>query len=803
MKKLCSSSIGGLWSDVRYGARLLRRSPAFALVAISALSIGVAANVTIFSFVNAWLRPMDAAEPHRLLRITGPGGDRFSAAASDDAAHISPRDYAQYRNRNQSFSDIAASHPGGPTRVRITGPAQMIPVTPVTGNYFDVLGVKAAFGRTLTLDDARTGAKAVIVLSDAGWRRFFAADPHVIGTTPFLNGVPHTVVGVMPAWFTGTTAPTVPQIYRTFDEGPDGVRFPWGLHLLGRLRPGVSQSQAHADLTRIASQLTSEDRQRRSIELYPARNVFPFMLRAIAVLASVFVLIVGSVLLIACENVAILSTIRSASRSREIAVRLALGASRPRLLMQLLTESALLCTIAGVAGMMIAYQIAQYATRFYAPVPMSIALTFKLDWRVIAFAVAASTAALMLCGLMPALKAMKTDLVSSLRGTVLASGVRSSLIVTQMMLTTALLITAVVLVHSLSSSIGADQGFVSRNVVMTTTLIDGDVYRPERRLQLVETLLERIEQAPGVAAAAMIENVPLANNAPIRPVRLRSGERNALVYQNRASRGLFNTLGITLLAGRDFAVSDNTAPASVGIVNETLARTLWPGESALGKYLLGDEGTLIEVIGLVRDSKYDSIDESAKPFLYRPAALAVSTTPTFLLKPAGDPGSIVTLVRDRLTALDPDLVAYNVMTLDDRLTLGLMVNRAAAAASGGLGLLALALGAIGIYGTMSFLVQQRRREIGIRLALGATRASVMRLVTRQGLIWSLAGMAAGIGLGGVAAFGLSRVVRGVQVFDAPAFLMITVALTATVYLACYAPARRASRVDPIATLRDE
>ena len=806
LRIICSSSIRDLWADTRYGARLLRRSPVFAIVAVSALSIGVAANITIFSFVDAWLlRPIDADEPQRLLRITGPGADRFSAGASDDEAHISPKDYVQYRDRNQSFSAITASHPGGPMRVRTTGPAQMIPVTPVTGNYFDVLGVKAAFGRTLTPDDGKAGAKEVIVLSDAGWRRFFGANPSVLGTTAFLNGVPHTVVGVLPAWFTGTTAPMVPQIYRPLWEGPDGLRFPFpfGLHLLGRLRPDVTPTQAHADLIRIAAQLTAEDRQRRSIEIYPARSVFPFMVRAVAVVAGVFALIVGSVLLIACDNVAILSMIRSASRSREIAVRLALGASRTRLLMQLLVESVLLCAIAGAIGMTIAYQIGQYATRFYAAVPMPFALTFKPDWRVIAFAVGASAVAVMLCGLAPALKAMKTDLVSTLKGTAIARGVRSSLIVTQMTLTTALLVTSAVLIHSLSASLGIDQGFVSRGVVMTTMSIDGEGYGPDRRTRLVEAVLERLERAPGVGAAAVVENVPLANNAPIRPFRLRSGERTALVYQNRASRGLFNTLGITLLAGRDFAASDNAAPASVGIVNETLARTFWPGQSAIGKYLQGDGGTLIEVVGLARDSKYDSLEEPAKPFLYRPVAVAPSNQPTFLVTPAGDPSRILTLVRDAITALDPDLVAYNVMLLDDRLTLGMVINRAAAAVSGSLGFLALVLGAIGIYGTMSFLVQQRRREIGIRLALGASRTAVMTLVARQGLIWSVSGICAGLGLGALAAFGLSRVVRGVEVADVPAFLVVMAGLIATAYLACHVPARRASRLDPIATLRDE
>jgi hypothetical protein len=306
-----------------------------------------------------------------------------------------------------------------------------------------------------------------------------------------------------------------------------------------------------------------------------------------------------------------------------------------------------------------------------------------------------------------------------------------------------------------------------------------------------------------VAAATIVENIPLTNNAPITPVEFRGGEQTARVWVNHVSRGLFRTLSIPLLLGRDFNAADDGSAASVGIVNETLASRFWPGQNPIGQHLVDGTGSLIEVVGLARDSKYESIDEQPKAFLYRPIASLPGMTPTFLLKANGDPVSVLPLVSTRLSELDPELVTYNVMPLDERLTLGNVLNRAAAIVSGSLGLLALALGSIGIYGTMSFLVQQRRREIGIRVALGASRSSVMALITKRGMSWVAGGLAFGLLLGEVAALGLSRVVRNVSLVDVIAFGLTAIGLAGAAYVACLVPARRASRVDPLEALREE
>jgi len=792
-----------LLEDLRYGARQLRRSPAFTLVAILALGIGVGANITIFLFVNQWLlRPLAATDPGRLLRVTGPGGDAGNAGATEDEAHLLPGDYVAYQTQNQSFTMLAATHIGGPMRVRIDGPPQMIPVTPVTGNFFATLGVPPALGRTFVPEDAAWGTRPVIVLSDAGWRRFFGARPDVIGTTAYLNGEAFTVAGVLPEWFSGTNVPMVPQIYRPLiAEGPGA--FPLRVQVIGRLKPGITPAQARADVERIATGLTAKDGRKRPIEVYAARSVAPFMLRGVAVLVLLFAVIVVVVLLIACDNIAIFMAIRSAARSREIGIRIALGARRAQLIRQLIVESALVSAAGGAIGMYCAYVVARFASQFYLPVPMPFALTFTIDWRVVTFAVGASCLATLLCGLAPARRALKADVVAALRDAAAPGGVQSGLVIAQATLSTALLIVAVVLGHSVTNKTDQPRGFTSAGIVMATLPLSGGTYTPERRQSMLTTLLDRFERAPGVSSATIVDNIPLANNTVVAPGAIRDAGRSIQAYTYPIARGFFRTLGVALLAGRDFTASDDASPTTVAIVNETLARQLWPGQSPIGQHVQMGGGPLLEVIGLSRDIKTTSLDEPPRAQVFRPMAAGPVASPTFLIKTSGEAAALLTYVRTRIAEIDPDLVAYNLMTLDERLTLGLIVNRTAATVSGILGLLALALGSLGLYGTMSFLVQLRRREIGVRLALGASRGTVMTLIARQGMRWAGTGLLLGLVLAWIAAFGLSRFLSGVTAADPLAFALAPLALGAAAYFACHIPARRAARLDPLVALREE
>ncbi len=803
------ASIGNVWRDIRYGARLLRRSPGFTLVAVLAIGIGTGANITVFGFVNALVfRPLDATEATRLVRVFGEGGNAYRALVTNSEAYIPLDDYVQYRERNQSFTGLAAQFIGGPASVRTDGPAQMIPVMPVSGNYFETVGVVAAIGRTFGPDDARHGAPGVIVLSDEGWRRFFNADPDVVGKAAAVNGFPVTIVGITPKWFKGTASPMVPQIYTPIAEDAATAPFGWSpfkVWLIGRLKAGVTGGEARADLLRIAAQLTTQDQQRRPLELYPARVLMPVTLAPLSAVAAMFTLIVGVVLLIACDNVAILILTRSAIRRHEIGVRVALGATRGQLITQLLAESLLLSAAGALVGLFVAYVTARSLTQVYLPVPMPFALTFDFDWRVALFTIGISFVATLLCGLAPALQSMKLDVVSTLRqsGVDGGSNVRSGLIVAQTTLSTALLVIAVVLVHSLTAPVASNSGFASQGVLLSTITVVGQQYSPERRAAFIERMLDRLSSTPVVSSVAVVDTVPLANNAPISEVDMRSDGRLLRVYASRVSPGLFRTLSIPLVSGRDFVTQDDGRSRPVGIVNETLARLFWPGENPIGKQLLSNDGSVTEVVGLARDSKYQSVQEEPKAFLYRPMAQDPVSVPSFLIKSSADPALVFSLVRAVVAEIDRDLVPFNLMTLDQRLGLGRILNRAAATVTASMGLLALALGSVGLFGTISLLVQQRRHEIGVRMALGASSSAVMSLITRQGMRWIAPGLVLGLVGGALATLGLSRFVRNVPVMDPLALLLTPLVLAGVAYIACYIPASRASRLDPLDALRDE
>jgi predicted permease len=796
-----------IWKDLEYAARQLRRSPAFTLVAVLALGIGVGANISIFGFVNAFMfRPVDAPQPDRLVRVFGEGGNTLRALATNSEAFIRLEDFPQFRERNQSFSDLAAHFIGYPTSVRIDGPAQMIPITPVSANYFETAGVPAARGRMFRDDDGLRGAERVVVLSDEGWRRFFNADPEIVGKTAVVDGAASTIVGVAPSWFRGTTAPMVPQIYVPLEglaPEPGQMRV-W---LLGRLKAGVSVGEARADLLRVAAQLTTQDGLHRAIEVYPAAVLMPPMVAPLSLTAALFAVIVAVVLLIACDNIAILLLTRAALRRREIAVRLALGASRTRLVTQLLSESALLCGAGATVGLFVAHTTAHLLTQIYLPVPMPFALIYNLDWRVAGFTIGIAVAAMLLCGLAPLRQSLKADVVTALKASALEDGarLRAGLVATQTALSTALLVTAAVLGRSLMGPIAPDNGFVSRGVLMSTLSLNARVHDSARRAVLVSRVLEDLEAEAGVQSVAVVQNVPMANNNPTPPENARADGRIERVYRNSVSHGLFKTLGIPVLSGRDFLPQDTAQITPVGIVNETLSRRFWPGQNAIGRQLEDGDGALITIVGLVRDTKNGPAPEEPRALLYRPIAQSASfpTNVTFLIKTALAPPAVFSLVRTRVAALDPDLAPFNLMTLDDRLGLGRLANRASATVSGALGLLALVLGAIGIFGTMTFLVQQRRKEIGIRMALGATPWTVTHLMTSQGMRWTATGLALGLVGGLGAAVTLRRFLYGVVAADPLAFVVTPIVLGSVAYLACLIPARRASRLDPMITLREE
>ena len=797
-----ASWIDALWQDVRYGVRQLRAAPAFTLVAILSLAIGTGANVTIFSFASALLfKPLAARDPGQLVRVMGEGGNTSLALQTFSDAHIRVQDYFRHRDENQTFTSLAAHFIGGPRAVRVDGPARTIPVLLVSGNYFDTLGVRAYLGRALMPADGRTRSTQAIVLSDVGWRRFFDADPKIVGRTAYIDGQPATIVGVLPASFTGTNAPMVPQIYAPIADATD---LPYRVDLIGRLKPGVSRQQAAADLTRIARQLTAVDHQPRAITTFDATVLMPSIAGGIGLVSSGFLLVVAVVLLIACDNIAILLLTRSAKRRQEIGVRLALGASRARLMTQLLVESLLLCLAGGALGLYVADVTAKLLTKLYVPVPMPFALTYDLDWRVVAFALLVSCAAALLCGLAPATASTKMDVMSALRtsGPPGESRMRSTLIVTQMTLSAMLLVVAALLTRSLAAPVATANGFSSRGVLLTTVDV-GPRYDAAKRAAFMRALIEAVTRSPGIESVTAADSIPLANNKILATAELRANSHAERVTSNGVAPAFFSTLGIPLIAGRDFTTRDDAASAEVGIVNETAARRFWPGETAIGRRLAGTDGKPVQIVGVARDMKYESTQESPMAFLYRPLAQTDVAVPTLLVKTSADTAAMLAMIKARVAELDPDLAPFNTMTFDDRLALGRIVNRAGSMVAISLGIVALLLSVMGIYGTMAFIGQQRRREIGVRLALGATMSGVIGLMTRQGMQWAATGLAVGMAMGLAIGFVLRSLVRGVSLADPLALIAPPLVLGAAAYIACYVPAWRAARVDPVTALREE
>jgi predicted permease len=777
--------------DLRYGIRLLRKSPGSTLVSVLALAIGIGASVTLFGFVNALLlRPVDAVEPDRLVRADAGGTELMN--------FIRYADYLQYRDRNQSLSSLAAFYPGWMAEVRIDGPAGMIAVTPVSGNYFETLGVTAARGRTLAAADDEPGAPRSVVLSDAGFRRHFGADERVLGRIISIDRQPFTVVGVMPSSFEGTVFPNIPQIYAPFHAR--GVTGEARAFLIGRLKPGISMDEARADLSRIAASLAKETGHPKSIGVHAGTAIFPQFVRFIAPLVALFAAVVAAVLWIACGNVAVLLLARAAARRREIEIRRALGASRPRLIRQILVESAVLATAGGLGAIAVSLAISSVLTRFYLPVPMPIALTFHFDSRVAAFAVGVSFAACLLFGLGPALRSSSIAIARSSR-----SG--PGLVVTQVALSTLLLATAGLFVKSLSAP--QDRGFTTDGVLMATVRLTGPAYTPETSAAFSEEVLRRLESDSGISSVTAAESVPLAGIVPLseRAVEIEIGGPSAdstlrRIFVSRVSRNHFRTLGIPLLSGRDFSPADDADAPGIGIVNETLARRFWPGRSPIGERLDFESGPSIEVVGLARDSKYRSLEEEPMAVLYRPLAQEPVATITLLARTTLGPRAAALRVRDEVASFDPYLVVYNLQALEERIGLGLLAHRALAWVAGVLGILALLLGALGTYGLVSFLVEERRREIGVRLALGATPSRVVSLSTRRGMRWSAAG--ASLGLSG--AFALARLLeshfRGLSADDPIPMAGAALLLFTATWVACFLPARRASRADVMSALRE-
>ncbi|HEX7049885.1 MAG TPA: ABC transporter permease [Longimicrobiales bacterium] len=821
-----------LMNDLRYTLRGLARNPGFAVVAVLTLGLGIGANSAIFSVVNAVLLrpPPQVREPERLVQLytSDYSGPLYGASSYPD--------YEAFRDGADAFSGLAA-YGFRPVQLAIGDRAELTAGELVSGNYFSVLGVTPAVGRLiLPSDDDVPGRAPVAVISYTVWQRSFGLNPDVVGRTVRLNGQPYTIIGVAPPGFAGSTRPLAAGVWvpmamadrLTGQSGDDSLLEERGsrwLGVIGRLADGATLERAQAQVTTLAAGLHArypgawtdvrEATRRVTLLPEPETRVPPAARGAVLGFVGMLMGVVGLVLLIACANVANLLLARATQRRREIAIRLAVGAGRGRLVRQLLTESLVLALLGGGAGLLIALWLTDLLTGFQPPLPLPIALDVGLDGRVVSFALAVSVLTGIIFGLVPALEASRPELVPALKdesGAARVGGrrpwLRSALVVGQVAVSLVLLIGAGLFVRSLRNAAAVDLGFDPEGVLLATLMLDLEGYTPAEGRVFYTRLLERVEALPGVESAAVAEVVPLMiGNQQRRSVSIEGyepapGEDMEFDF-NGVSAGYFELMRMPLARGRGFTAEDREGAPLVVVVNETFARRFWPGEDPIGKRLSYRRDAFAEVVGVVRDAPVRSRAEPQRAQFFIPHAQDYRGNMMLHVRTAGDPAALAPAVRGAVRELDADLALLNVTTLEQAVGGSLLPQRAAAALLGGFGSLAVLLAMIGLYGVMAYAVASRTREVGIRMALGARGPDVVRMIVGRGM-----GLVAlGLGLGLLAAVAVTRLASqflfDVSATDPASFTAAAVALAAVALVAAYLPARRAARVDPIVALRNE
>ncbi|MFL5579604.1 MAG: ABC transporter permease [Gemmatimonadaceae bacterium] len=800
-------------SDLRYALRQLARTPGFTIVAVLSLALGIGANTTIFSVVNAvLLRPPPFRDPERVVTVhaTDARGRGFHS--------FSWLDYADYRDRTRALAGLAAYRT---LALQIEGDETgSSPIGElVSGDFFEVVGTPAALGRTFRAAD---GDAPVVVISDALWRRRFGADPGVPGRALVVNGQPLTVVGVMPPEFTG---PTVGIVFDAYVPARLAAlvrargdlltdRDAGGFELLGRLAPGATREAARAELEAIAAQIQREHPrpgEGRHVNVLKASFLFQQFRTPVAAFGGFLMAIVGIVLLAACANLANLLLARAAARRREIGVRIALGAGRGRLVRQLLIESLLLALLGAAAALMITLWATDALVGFRAPLPAPVHVDFPIDGRVLAFTLGVAVLTGVAFGLAPALQATRSDVVAALRGDAglpSRSRLRGALVGTQVALSLVLLVAAGLFLRTLRNAGDADVGFDARRGILADANAGIAGYDEARGRQYFERLLERAGAIPGVRGATLVEVMPLglSNSETALWSEAACCEREARVRIDfgRAGPGFFATLGVPLRRGRDFTAADREGAPRTIVVNETLARRLWGSADAIGRRVrfAGDSGW-VEVVGVARDGKYRSLAEDPRPYAWVPFGQWYEGRITLLVRTDADPAAVLPTLRQAAAEVDPRVPLTDVTTIEAHLRIARLPAQIAGALLGLFGGLALALAAVGVYGVMAFVVARRRREIGIRMALGARAADVVRLVVRQGMRPVLIGSVVGLLLAALLARLVSGLLYGVSPLDPPTFVGISLLLAGVAMLATWVPARRAARVSPVEALRSE
>ncbi len=831
IKETCREQRGVSWienlvRDVGFGGRMLRNNPGFTAVAVLTLALGIGANTAIFTLANFALFGSSPAEKADELVSVFFGDSRGQGTSNHSYA-----DYMDYRRETTDvLSGIAAFTPV-PANLLVGQGTERISVGLVSDNYFSVFGLRPIVGRAFSPDENRTpGAHPVAVISESLWRRQFAGDRELTTKTIWLNNASYNVVGVLPESAARMVAVIkvdvfVPAMMQgVVGQGRDYLseRGNKEFMVVGRLRPGVALARAQSGLNILAARLAkqypeawSDHGRVRPLTLVPqSQSQLPFELRGYVVRFVVLLLCVaGAVLLIACANIANFLLARATARRREIAVRIALGASRWRIIRQLVTENLLLSLAGGTAGLLVAFWSADLLAAFVPSVGVPLAFKLGLDFRVLAFNLAVTLATAVAFGLAPALQASRPEVAQGLKeGEDLhASGqrclsLRNVLAVGQVAVSLVLLLCAGMFLRSLGKLRSMEPGFNTEKVALFSVDLALQGYSAEGSRAFYDQVVERIQHLPGVAAVEAARRVPIglskvgqqfiAEGRDIKP-------EEAYFGFNIVGPHYFETMEIPILRGRSFTALDRQGVARVAIINQTLAERLWPGQDPVGKRLFQENNLSLKIIGVCKACKYHSLSEGPTPFVYLPLLQNFAPSLTFHVRTRSAPAALLHVLRQEALALDHTLAVFDLKTMNEHLAVSMLPVRVGAVLLGIFGALALGLAMLGLYGVMSYAVTRRTREIGIRVALGARRSDVLRLIVRHGMKLTSIGVFIGLLLGSGVTAVIASQLYGVSPADVVTLAGVALALAGVALLSCYLPARRGAKVDPMIALRYE
>jgi putative ABC transport system permease protein len=818
-----------LFQDLRYSFRSLIKNVGFTVVAVVALALGTGANSAIFSVVNAvLLRPLPYGNPDELIMTWG-----HNRKSGNMKSGISAPDFIDYQSQNASFEGLA-SFTYDDFNLSGSDMPEHVQGTMVSSNFFDVLGVKPALGRSMLVEDGQPGADRVVMISDGLWKRRFGSDRNLIGQTITLNGESFTVIGVTPPNFQSPEKGDEIWVPMSFDGGdrsrvpssasPEALKIRSATFLKGvaRLKPGVTRKQAQAEMDTIAGRIEQQ---------YPNSNTgigittLPLKEEIVGNIGPALIILlaaVGFVLLIACANVANLLLSRAASRQKEIAVRIALGAGRARLIRQLLTESVLLALTGGLFGLILAFVGIRLLVAIN-PANIPRLSEIDIDGRVLGFTLLISLLTGVIFGLVPALQATKPDLNETLKaegargstGGIRKQRVRSLLVISEVALTVLLLIGAGLMIKSFYSLQKVQLGFNPENVLTMQVNLPSVKYSEDSQITtFYDQVIQRVRALPGVQAVGAATSIPLMDRRFVRRFTIdgrapATPDERLTAHFRSVSYDYHRAMGIPLLKGRYFNEQDRDKSAQVIIINDSMARLYWPDEDPVGKHMTipGDGPISREIVGVVSDVKHEKLDSDSGSEMYVPYLQKPFTFMGLAVRTGSDPAYMTNTVRDQILAIDNTQAVYDVKTMQQmvgesvsqpRLNMLLLTIFAG---------IALMLAAVGIYGVMSTAVSQRKHEIGIRMALGAQASDILKMIVGQGMALAVVGMVIGVVVAFFLAFSLTRVIEGflfgVSATDLTIFIGIPLLLVFVAFLSCYIPARRATRVDPMIALRTE